>query len=223
MTIQDNGNVGIGTVVPRERLDVAGNIRWGNNWLGLDQGGSIELGGDSSTPGVGVPYIDFHFRGHTQDFNTRIINDENGRLSIVGNLNVTGAAAKPGGGWWTNSSSDIRVKKDVVTLRDALGKLLRLRGVSFVWKEPEKQGNLTGTQMGLIAQEVEEVFPDWVGTEASGYKNLTVRGFEALVVEAFKELNAENETLKTKLNAKNDELRSALEELRTRIEALEPA
>jgi hypothetical protein len=101
-------------------------------------------------------------------------------------------------------------------LKGALENLSRLRGVSFEWKEPEKQGNLTGPQMGLIAQEVEEVLPEWISTDPSGYKNLTVRGFEALVVEAFKELKAENDATRTKCNAENDELR-------TRIEALEPA
>jgi hypothetical protein len=198
------GNVGIGTPNPRQRLDVDGNIRWGNNWLSLDQGGSIELGGDNSTPGVGVPYIDFHFRGLTQDFNTRIINDENGRLSIQANLNVTGSATKPGGGFWT-AASDVRLKKSVRSLKGALEKLLRLRGVSFEWKDPQQQGNLTGEQMGLVAQEVEEVFPEWIDTDSSGYKIITVRGFEALAVEAFKQLRAEND------------------ELRARIEALEPA
>jgi hypothetical protein len=70
--------------------------------------------------------------------------------------------------------------------------------------------------MGLIAQEVEEVLPEWISTDPSGYKNMTVRGFEALVVEAFKQLKAENETLKAKLTAENNELRA-------RIETLEPA
>jgi hypothetical protein len=144
------------------------------------------------------------------------------RLEVNGTLVVTGNAFKPGGGWWS-ATSDIRLKKSVRHLKGALEKLSRLRGVGFEWKQPEMQGNLTGPQMGLIAQEVEEVFPEWVDTDPSGYKSLTVRGFEALVVEAFKEIKAENETLKTKLNTGNDELQSALEELRARIEALEPA
>jgi hypothetical protein len=122
------------------------------------------------------------------------------RLEVNGNLVVTGSAAKPGGGSWS-STSDIRLKKSVKSLKGALGKLLQLRGVSFEWKEPEKQGNLVGAQMGLVAQEVEEVFPEWVDTDEGGYKNLTVRGFEALTIEAFKELKADNEALRSRIEA----------------------
>ena len=78
------GNVGIGTTTPTAKLSVVGgNITWANSQLAMDQGGSIELGGDNATPGSGTPYIDFHFNGLTQDFNTRIINDANGQLQII--------------------------------------------------------------------------------------------------------------------------------------------
>jgi hypothetical protein len=85
MRIAGDGNVGIGTLDPKAKLHIAGGeVRWGNNsQLLRDQGGSIELGGDSSTAGAGTPYIDFHFSGLTQDFNTRISNDADGRLSVT--------------------------------------------------------------------------------------------------------------------------------------------
>jgi hypothetical protein len=85
-----------------------GNIIWGTNSsrLKADQGGSIELGGTEGIPGIGTPYIDFHFKGLTQDFNTRIINDRDGQLSIVGNVKITGTLGTNGidprprhGGW----------------------------------------------------------------------------------------------------------------------------
>ena len=87
------------------RIDSSGNltvaeggaIQWGSNSrLNPDQGGSIELGG-YGTPGQGTPYIDFHYAGLTQDYNTRIINDADGRLTIdartvfvSGNIEVPG-------------------------------------------------------------------------------------------------------------------------------------
>ena len=114
-------------------------------------------------------------------------------------LHVNGAAAKPGGGSWTDSS-DIRLKKNVRTIENALERTLTLRGVEFEWNEPERAGLLPGTQIGMVAQEVETVFPQWVGTGRQGYKDLTIRGFEALAVEAMRELKAENEALKNRLS-----------------------
>ncbi len=50
-----------------------GAVRWGNNSLITgNQGGSIELGGDNSTAGVGTPYIDFHYNGSTSDYDVRL-------------------------------------------------------------------------------------------------------------------------------------------------------
>lgn len=46
-----------------------------------------------------------------------------------------------------------------------------LRGVTFEWIEPQKHGNRTGPRMGMIAQEVEQVFPDWVTTDHEALKN----------------------------------------------------
>ena len=85
------------------------------------------------------------------------------RLEVNGALAVSGNAFKPGGGSWA-VSSDRSLKENIRPMEGVLDKLLRLRGVNFEWKEPEQQGNLTGTQMGLVAQEVEEVFPEWVGS-----------------------------------------------------------
>ncbi len=123
-------------------------------------------------------------------------------------LYVNGSAAKPGGGSWTNTS-DARLKQNVEPLSGILDKLLKLRGVSYEWKNPENHGNLTGKQIGMIAQEVEKVFPKWVGTDSDGYKDLTFRGFEALTVEAFRELKLENEIL----NLKYKELKARTESL----------
>jgi hypothetical protein len=87
------GNLGIGvfTSAPTHKLHIMGAMRWGNAILTPDQGGSIELGGyNGSGTATGVPYIDFHGNNTNSDFNVRLINDENGTLSVVGLLKVKG-------------------------------------------------------------------------------------------------------------------------------------
>jgi hypothetical protein len=105
-------------------------------------------------------------------------------------LEVNGSAGKPGGGSWS-VASDARLKKNIHTLSGALDKLLALRGVTFEYIDPAKIHELPGERMGLIAQEVEKVFPDWVEAGSNGYKRVTVRGLEALVVEALRQLRSE--------------------------------
>jgi hypothetical protein len=92
--------------------------------------------------------------------------------------------------------SDRRLKENVAPLTGALDSLLQLRGVTFTWTEPDKHNGAAEMQIGLIAQEVEQVFPHWVSTNEEGYKQLAIRGFEALTVEALRTLSTENEQLR---------------------------
>jgi len=101
-------------------------------------------------------------------------------------------------------------------LTGALERMLALRGVAFEWKNPASHGDLTGKQMGMIGQEVAKVFPEWVSEDSAGMKLLSIRGFEALTVEAVRELKAEN----TLLDRKNKELEERVRRLEQRIVAL---
>ncbi len=74
-------------------------IHFGNSIIGTDQGGNIELGADNlllNTNG-GTPFIDFHFGGGVaQDYNVRLINDADRRLTADANLTVSGTATVGG-------------------------------------------------------------------------------------------------------------------------------
>ena len=122
-----------------------------------------------------------------------------------GNLYAT-YAFKPGGGSW-GDTSDVRLKKDVRPLEGALERLLKLKGVTFEWIEPEKHGNFRGRQTGLIAQEVEKVFPEWVGSDPEGFKTVTVRGLEALSVEAMRTLRNDNDALRAQVSKLEDRIK----------------
>ena len=109
-------------------------------------------------------------------------------------FNSDGNAFKAGTqpGWGT--VSDARVKHDVQPLEGSLDRILQLQGKSFYYNDPNAIGAAPGQRMGFVAQEVEGVFPQWVG-ELEGMKTLTIGGgaFEANVVEALRELRAEKD------------------------------
>jgi len=142
-------------------------------------------------------------------------------------LTVNGTADKPGGGSWT-VFSDARLKKNIEPLTGALNRLLELRAVTFEYKDPQSIHELPGVQIGMIAQEVEKVFPDWVDTAPNGMKRLSIHGFEALTVEALRELRAEKDAKISNLEKANAEMQKQLavqkelnSQMVARFEALE--
>jgi hypothetical protein len=102
--------------------------------------------------------------------------------------------------------SDVELMRDISHLDHALSRVLQLRGAVFEWKDPESQGAMSGPQIGFIAQEVESVFPQWVGSDDNGFRTLSVRGFEALIVESIREIKAKSDQLSSQLS----ELRATL-------------
>jgi hypothetical protein len=77
------GSSFIGPPFLNNKLYVNGNIAWANfSTLSADQGGSIELGGNNNIAGAGASYLDFHYLGKTEDYNTRIVNDVDGAMRI---------------------------------------------------------------------------------------------------------------------------------------------
>lgn len=135
-----------------------------------------------------------------------------GPVHIEGDLHVHQNAYKQGGGSW-GVFSDERVKKSIQPLDNALRQLLQLRGVTYEYVNPAAIGELPGTHIGMVAQAVERVFPSWVDTEKDGYKRLTFRGFEALTVEAVRELSRTTDEQIRELKHENVELRQQLEAL----------
>lgn len=88
-----------------------------------------------------------------------------------------------------NETSDIRLKKDVITIGNALAKVEQLRGVYFNWRTDEfKDRNFDTTlQVGVIAQEIEKIFPEVVSTDADGYKSVEYSKLVGVLIEAIKE------------------------------------
>ena len=100
-------------------------------------------------------------------------------------LYVNGSAYATG----TWSSSDIRWKKNIIPLTNVLDKLLDLNGVYYEWRKTEfTEINFdNGQQIGLIAQEVEKIFPELVKTDGNGYKAVSYEKLSVVLLEGLEE------------------------------------
>jgi hypothetical protein len=132
-----------------------------------------------------------------------------------GNVYVTGTVTQ---------NSDARLKQNVRPLVGAIDELLRLKGVAYEWTDPDEHGGQTGTQRGFIAQDVEKVFPGWVGEDARGFKTLTVQQIEALEVESIRTLKDRADKADAradKAEAENAKLKAQLADHDARLDAIE--
>jgi hypothetical protein len=111
------------------------------------------------------------------------------KLHVVGNLRVQGTTdcTLGNGSGGTSCSSDIRLKDHVRPIEDSTRKIASLRGVEFDWNE---KSSGSGTHaIGVIAQEVEKVFPTAVMEDNStGYKKVDYAVLVAPLIQAFNEM-----------------------------------
>lgn len=107
------------------------------------------------------------------------------------------------------TTSDKRLKKDIKPITSPLDSLEGLRGVKFKWntKFPEYSANKRKVQLGLLAQDVEKIYPDLVKTDENGIKSVQYHQFTAIFIEAFKELNRQNRCLQQRLDKLERKLR----------------
>jgi hypothetical protein len=106
-------------------------------------------------------------------------------------------------------TSDERLKTDIQRVEDPLGKLSAIRGVTYerIYMTPAP-----GRRMGVLAQEVERVFPEAVSTDSRGYKSVEYTALIAPLIESVKELRQENLTMQQQ----NAELRARVDQLEKR-------
>lgn len=107
------------------------------------------------------------------------------------------AASKLWSSTGTVQRSDIASKKDIIPLENSLEKVKLLRGVSFRWRDSEK---VQDTHIGLIAQEVEQVFPEVVMVGPDGKKGINYSALVAPLINALQEQDKIIEAQNTRLS-----------------------
>ena len=107
----------------------------------------------------------------------------------------------------TDGTSDVRLKKDITQLNSGLDKILSLNPVNFRWKKNDERNNI-----GLIAQEVEEVIPESV-FENNDIKSISYNMITATLVKGMQELKSENDTLKAENTLLKEQINNILSRL----------
>ena len=117
-----------------------------------------------------------------------------------------------------HETSDLRLKTDIKTINNALDKVSQLRGVSFHWNEEAESSGAPNKdkQLGVVAQEVERIFPELVTTPENGYKSVDYTKLTSVLIEAIKELNIDN----NELRVANATLQKDLSTMKNDIETL---
>jgi hypothetical protein len=197
-------NSGPGTSTPIHNATAIGE----NAWVSLSN--SMALGGtgaDAVNVGIGTSSP-----SHT--------------LDVMGDINISGCYLFSGSGTYGNCASDRRLKTNIQPLAPVLDRMVQLQPVYFNWKSsnPPEYRYGSGTAMGLIAQEVQQVFPEMVRMDTNGYRRVNYSELPLLLLESVRELKAENDDLRAQIKSQEERARSQKDDevakLRQEVEEL---
>jgi hypothetical protein len=121
-----------------------------------------------------------------------------GALIVDGGVGVAGAL-NVGGDVVAYASSDRRLKDNIVNIENPIEKVQKLNGVTWDWNGNADELQHSLPNVGVIAQEVEEVFPQLVHDRENGYKGVDYAKLTGLLIEAVKEQQKQIDELKSRL------------------------
>ena len=181
--LQDDGNFTFnGTTVTINTVDINGGAIDGTNIGAASQGTgnftSLETDSLSVTNA------------------TASTSKDTGAIIITqGGLGVEGAI-HAGGDVEAFNTSDSRLKENVVPITSALSKIDSINGVEFDWNASEaglNYSHLGGHDVGVIAQDLQEILPEAVKERDDGYLAVDYGRVVPLLIQAIKELKAKIE------------------------------
>lgn len=202
--IDPNGNVGVGTTAPGAKLDVLSPTDGSATALKLTSGDSgwvanqelrLDFNQNLSTVGrIAETYFNpdwgINFYGYNSGLNSSPIMTLRGsgnvgigttapgyKLDVVGDINASGSVRSAG----SALTSDIRLKENLTPVKDSLEKLSTLKAYNYYWKDKKKFSDQK--QLGLVAQEVEKVFPEAVLKGSDGFLAVSYANLVAPLIE----------------------------------------
>lgn len=213
------GNLGVGVTFPTSKVDIVGQDglrvtgfqpfitlrESGNNLTARIQSANGELFFRPNAGGTSEPAMYISQDGRIAVGNILTLD----RFQVFGDIRAGTSGSNGclknfnGGGIAGTCSSDIRYKRDILPFGRLLSRFVQLRPVSFYWLEERVGGLHFGKERetGLIAQEVEKLFPELVASDENGYRAVKYSNLPLLSIEAIKELKAENDELARQMAA----------------------
>mgnify|MGYP003152613281 FL=1 len=126
-------------------------------------------------------------------------------MSEAGNAqflsNISGSQIEASGDVIAFGSSDERLKDNITPISEPLYKLSKVGGYTFDWND--KQDTYKGNDVGVVAQEIEEILPQLVTTRDTGYKAVKYEKIVPLLIESIKELNKKVEDIEKNCDCLN--------------------
>tara|TARA_R100000152_G_C6733355_1_gene157768 strand:- start:418 stop:1071 length:654 start_codon:yes stop_codon:yes gene_type:complete len=113
------------------------------------------------------------------------------------NNDISGSTIRASGDVIAYNSSDERLKDNIEYIHNPLNKIHKIGGYTFDWNE--KQQVYHGHDVGVLAQEIEEVLPEAVRDRSGGYKGVQYDKIIPLLIEGIKELTKKTKKLEREL------------------------
>ena len=194
-----NGFVYNVTNLPHTMFDTSGNgglyYQTGSRWIIYYNyaDNCVGIGGATTNPSFRV-----RINGPSQfSLATTFANNIIVTQTITNSVLGTGTVYSLTGTLTSVNPSDLRLKEDINPLEYGLKEVMALNPVTYKWKDGSNGGQRS---TGLIAQDVQEIMPDYVKniSEDNSYLGLDSYAISIVLINAIKELQAEIEILKNK-------------------------
>jgi hypothetical protein len=178
-------------------------------------GGNILLGynsGQNLTTGATNVHVSYAGISSSASVSNEILiggNSSTGKGANTGFINPAGGNYQGSNSSSWATTSDRRLKKNIVDNTEGLDVISQIRVRNFEYRTAEEITELPahtvidkqGVQLGVIAQELQEVCPDCVKTETTGVISVDSDNIFWHMVNAIKDLKAELDTVKAELAA----------------------
>jgi hypothetical protein len=189
LTQSANGTIKIGVANDNTTIDIASHD-------GTD--GGLKLNGTIVTSTAAqLNYVDV-VKG-TAAASKALVTD---KIKSIGGLNVVKCVdLKASGEVHSSSTSDERLKTNLKRISKPIKKLKKISGYTFEWDtDVAVISELAGADVGVVAQEVEEILPEAVVTKESGFKGVKYEKLIPLLIECIKDQQSQIDQLNQKID-----------------------